>query len=100
MIAEELDYKNVMKYGLAFEQGEKKVEQMRSKAGRVRQEQERVARLEGKVKQLELQKGGKKKGCRACTRGQLKGRCPGLDMKGFACRLDGHMKGSSACKKE
>ena len=31
--------------------------QMRSQAGGVRQEQERVARLEGKVKQLELQKG-------------------------------------------
>ena len=32
-----------MKSGLAFEQGEKKVEQMRSQAGGVRQEQDRVA---------------------------------------------------------
>ena len=99
VIAEELDYDNVVKYGLAFEQGEKKVEQMRSQAGGVRQEQERVARLEGKVKQLELQKRGKK-GCRTCTRGLHEGKCPGLDMNCFACRLDGHMKGSSACKKE
>ena len=86
-------------YGLAFKQGEK-VEQMRSQAGGVRQEQEGVASLEGKVKQLELQKGGKKKGCKTCTRGRHKGRCPGLDMKCFACRLHGHMKGSRACKKE
>ena len=99
VIAEELDYDNVVKYGLAFEQGEKKVEQMRAQTGGVRQEQERVARLEGKVRQLELHKGGKKKGCRTCTRGLHEGRCPGLDMNCFACRLDGHMKGSSACKK-
>ena len=58
-----------------------------------------MARLEGKVKQLELQKGGKKTGCRTCTRGLHEGRCPGLDMNCFACRLDGHMKGSKACKK-
>ena len=69
-----------MKYGLAFEQGEKKVEQMRSQTGGVRQEQERVARLEGKVKQLELLKRGKKKGCKTCTRGRHEGRCPGLDI--------------------
>ena len=99
VIAEELDYDNVVKYGLAFEQGEKKVEQMRAQVSGVRQEQERVARLEGKVKQLELQKGGKKTGCRTCTRGLHEGRCPGLDMNCFACRLDGHMKGSKACKK-
>ena len=41
-----------------------------------------------------------KKGCRTCTRGRHEGRCPGLDMKCFACRLHGHMKGSRACKKE
>ena len=64
VIAEELDYDNVVKYGLAFEQVEKKVEQMRAQVSWVRQEQERVARLEGKVKQLELQKGDKKTGCR------------------------------------
>ena len=62
---------------------------MRSQAGGVRQKLERVAKLEGKVKQLELQKGGKKKGCKKCTRGRHEGRCPGLDMNCIACRLDG-----------
>ena len=38
VIAEELNYDNVVKYGLAFEQGEKKVEQMRAQSGGVRQE--------------------------------------------------------------
>ena len=70
VIAEELDYHNVVKYGLAFKQGEKKVEQMRTQAGGVRQEQEQVARLNGKVKQLELQKEVRKNGCRTCTRGR------------------------------
>jgi hypothetical protein len=45
VIAEELDYNNLVKYGLAFEQGEKKVEQMRAQASGVRQEQDRVATL-------------------------------------------------------
>ena len=99
VIAEELDYDNVVKYGLAFEQGETKVEQMRAQTGGVRKEQERVARLKGKVKQLKLQIGGKKKGCMTCTRGLHESRCPWLEMNCFACRLDGHMKGSGACKK-
>ena len=99
VIAEEMDYDNVIKYGLAFEQGEKKVEQMRAQAAGVRQEQDRVGRLEDKVRQLEFKKGDSKKTCRTCTRGGHDGRCPGLDMNCFACRLDGHMKGSAACKK-
>ena len=53
VIAEELDYDHVVKYGLAFEQGEKKVEQMRAQTKGVREEQERVSRLETKVRQVE-----------------------------------------------
>ena len=48
-----------------------------------------MARLEGKVRQLELKRGDKKKGCRTCTRGLHEGRCPGFDW----------LDGSSACKK-
>ena len=69
VIAEEMNYDNVIKYGLAFEQGEKKVEQMRAQAAGVRQEQDRVGRLEDKVRQLEVKKGDSKKTCRTCTTG-------------------------------
>ena len=76
MIAEELDYYNVVKYGLAFEQGEKKVEQMRAQVSGVRQEQERVARLEGKVKQLCRKKARRRAAGRvleACTKAGVQG---------------------------
>ena len=99
VIAEELDYDHVVKYGLAFEQGEKKVEQMRAQTKGVREEQERVSRLETKVRQLEFKKGDPKKGCKTCTRPKHDGPCPGLKLTCFACKLEGHMKGSKACKK-
>jgi hypothetical protein len=59
----------VVKYGLVFEQGGKKVDSMTAQMTGVRQEKERVARLEDKVKQLESKKGGASKPCRTCTRG-------------------------------
>ena len=77
VIAEELDYDHVVKYGLAFEQGEKKVEQMRAQTKGVREEQERVSRLEGDTK----------KGCKTCTRPRHDGPCPGLKLTCFACKL-------------
>ena len=48
----------------------------------VRQEKERVARLEDKVRQLEFNKGGTNKSCMTCTRprGGHKFKCPGLNM--------------------
>ena len=94
IIAEELGYDGVVKYGLAFEQGDQKVE---GQTGGMRQEQERVARLENKVKQLESHKGSKKN-CHTCIRGTHKGKCPGLEMTCFSCHKEGHMKGSRACK--
>ena len=94
----DLDYDNVVKYSLAFEQGEKKVGSMRAQMSGVRQEKERVARLEGKVRQLESSKGGASKSCKTCTRGGHEGRCPGLNMTCFACKQEGHMKGSKACR--
>ena len=98
IIAEDLDYDNVVKYGLAFEQGEKKVDSMRAHTSGVRQEKERVSRLEDKVRQLETNKGGGSKSCRTCTRGGHEGKCPGLGMTCFSCNQEGHMKNSRACK--
>jgi hypothetical protein len=98
IIAEDLDYDNVVKYGLAFEQGEKKVDSMRAHTSGVRQEKERVSRLEDKVRQLETNKGGGSKSCRTCTRGGHEGKCPGLSMTCFSCNQEGHMKNSKACK--
>ena len=42
----------MVKYVLAFEQGEKKVDSMRAQMTGVRQGKERVAQLEDKVRQL------------------------------------------------
>ena len=58
VIAEDLDYDNVVKYGLAFKQGDKKVGSMRAHMSGVRQEKERVAQLEDILRQLESSKGG------------------------------------------
>ena len=50
IIAEELDYDNTVKYGLAFEQGEAKVQQMREqKIVAERTETEKIAQLEEQV---------------------------------------------------
>ena len=50
IIAEELDYDNTVKYGLAFEQGEAKVQQMREqKTVAERTETEKIAQLEENV---------------------------------------------------
>ena len=96
IIAEDLDYDSVIKYGLAFEQGNKKVHTMRAQKEGVRTEQEKVACLEDKVRQLEVKRD--KKECRTCTR-QHEGKCPALQYTCFACSEVGHAKGSKACKK-
>ena len=54
--------------------------------------------MEGKVRQLESSKGGASKSCKTCTRGGHEGRCLGLNMTCFACKQEGHMKGSKACR--
>ena len=96
IIAEDLDYDSVIKYGLAFEQGNKKVHTMRAQKEEVRTEQERVACLEDKVRKLEVKRD--KKECRTCIR-QHEGKCPALQYTCFACSEVGHAKGSKACKK-
>ena len=75
-----------------------KGDSMRAHTGGVRQEKERVARLEDKVRQLEFHKGGINKACRTCTCGGHEGKCPGLNMTCFSCNQLGHMKISKACK--
>ena len=69
---------------------------MRAQKEGVRTEQEKVACLEDKVRQLEVKRD--KKECRTCTR-QHEGKCPALQYTCFACSEVGHAKGSKACKK-
>ena len=91
IIAEDLDYDSAIKYGLAFEQGNKKVNTMRAQKEGVRTEQDRVAYLEDKVRKLEAKRD--KKECRTCIR-QHEGKCPALQYTCFACSEVGHAKGS------
>jgi hypothetical protein len=111
IITEDLSYEDTVKAGLAMEQGEKKVEQIRRKNGNEntpRKEDERVAKLEEKIRALEVkQTKGKKpakqnheeetKGCQTCTRSH-KGKCFGLEATCHACNKKGHFRYSPACK--
>ena len=101
IIAEELDYDNTVKYGLAFEQGEAKVQQMREQKTVVgRPETEKIAQLEEQFRQLQVGKKRNNGKCRTFTRGGHEGRkCPGLKLECFSCQEKGHMQGSAACKK-
>ena len=86
-----------MKYGLALEQGRKKVDEINTT--RTRQEDARVARLEDQVRRLQNVRPSTFGSCQTCTRpthGEED--CPGKKGECFTCRLVGHFKGSAACK--
>ena len=109
VIAEDLSYDDTVKYGLALEQGEKKVEQLRGQKEQVRKEDERVAALEEQVRALKADQksqrrssggaggfgnsgghGGSRRdqkasSCQSCTRPWHKGSCPGLKVDCFKC---------------
>ena len=109
VIAEDLSYDDTVKYGLALEQGEKKVEQLRGQKEQVRKEDERVAALEEQVRALKADQksqrrssggaggfgnsgghGGSRRdqkasSCHSCTRPWHKGSCPGLKVDCFKC---------------
>jgi hypothetical protein len=99
IIAENLSFDNIVKMGMAMEQGTKKVDRM-NKHGK----DDRVAQLEETVRTLQAG-GGKvrplgKTSCSTCTRANHPpGKCPGLTMECYTCRKKGHMKNSKACKK-
>ena len=97
IIAENLNYEDTIKAGVAREQGAKKVERFHKKTA-----DDRVRQLEEEVRSL---KSGSKvdrvKSCRTCTRpNHLPGKCPGLKRECHACKIVGHFKGSKACRKK
>ena len=89
-----------MKYGLAMEQGRRKVNEIN--LGREKQEDSgRVARLEEQVRRLQStgSGSGKQGSCPTCTRPTHgKGECPGRRLECFACGQMGHFKGAAVCK--
>ena len=96
-----MSYVNMIKYGLAFEQGQKKVEEIHMAEGKENSDT-RVAALEEQVRQLQSkgQKKESKGGCETCNRGPHgEKKCPVLGMKCFTCNEVGHLAKSAACKK-
>ena len=97
ILAEDLSYADTVKYGLALEQGRKKVEEINT--SRHKHEDTRVARLEEQVRRLQTGKASTAGACQTCTRpthGDAE--CPGKKVECFTCGLVGHFKGSAACK--
>ena len=98
ILAEDLSYADTVKYGLALEQGRKKVEEINT--NRNKHEDSRVARLEEQVRRLQT-KPGTSGSCQTCTMPtHAEGECPGKKVECFSCGLMGHFKGSAACKKK
>ena len=111
ILTEDMSYDDTVKYGLAMEQNQKKVEEIR---GVKVERKEEVAAVEEKESLEELVRslrdklaasgpgggGARSKGsCRTCPFPTHKeqGKCPGKSMECFACQGHGHMKGSAAC---
>ena len=84
ILAEDLSYADTVKYGLALEQGRKKVDEINTSCAR--HEDTRVARLEEQVRRLQTSKPGSKGSCRTCTRPTHgEGECPGRKVECFTC---------------
>ena len=66
IIGEDLSYVNTIKYGLAFEQGQKKGDEIRLADGKERSDT-RVTALEEQVRQLQSKGQKKKSKCRCET---------------------------------
>ena len=118
IMAEDLNFEDTVKVGLAMEQGEKKVEEIRSsKNGR--KEEEKVAKLEVKDYPLNVnlhdlvralaghskkEKDESKKtreSCDFCHYGHRKGQsCPAKDKDCLDCGKKGHFKNTKTCPKK
>ena len=98
ILAEDLSYSSTVKYGLAMEQGRRKVDEIN--LGREKKDDsDRVARLEEQVRRLQSTGSGKQGLCYTCTRPTHgKGECPGRKLECYACGQMGHFRGSAACK--
>ena len=98
IIAENLSYEDTIKAGTGREQGAKKVKRINKQSG-----EDRVRQLEEDVRALRAadSKVDKVKSCNTYTRpSHPPGKCPGLDKECFECKVMGHFKGSSVCKKK
>jgi hypothetical protein len=88
-LGEDLLYTDTVKYGLAVEQGRKKVNEINT----------RVARLEEQLRRLQTNRRSTSGSCQTCTRpAKAEGDCPGEKVECFMCGLVGHFKGSAPCK--
>ena len=92
ILAEDLSYADTVKYGLALEQGRKKVEEINT--NRNKQEDTRVSRLEEQVRRLQTTRSSTSGSCLTCTRPtHTEGECPGKKVECFTCGLVRHFKG-------
>jgi len=99
IISEDLSFDDSVKYGLAIEQGARKVAEIRGSTSR--KEDERVAGLEEHVRALQVKRNKfrNKTKCATCTQPtHAQGQCPGKNVVCFSCEKTGHFKGSPACQ--
>ena len=97
ILAEDLSYADTIRYGLALEQGRKKVEEINM--SRDKHEDSRVAWLEEQVRKLQTDEASTSVFCQTCTRStHAGGECPGKKVECFSCGLLGHFRGAAVCK--
>jgi hypothetical protein len=100
IMAEDITFDETVKAGLAYEQGARKVEEIRGKDDR--KEVEKVARLdslEEMVRSLKAEMGTDSNACKMCTFVHREGqRCPAKGKECLACGQTGHFVNSAVCK--
>ena len=97
-LAEDLNFEDTIKTGLALENSDKKADKMSEGSSK----SEDIRRLQEEVNRLKL--GGdrsekKGKSCKTCTRKHDPGRtCPGMKVECWTCGKTGHFRGAPICK--
>ena len=114
IMAEDLKYDEAVKFGLALEQGDLKVEQIRSKNGNgngshsengiseeVRMLREEVRRLQVKEqpKRKQSSKSSAAVACRTCCNPRCEDPCIAVDSRCYDCGKTGHFRYAAACSK-
>ena len=103
IITENLNFDDIIKHGLRYEQSEKKVSRINKEAGLT--DKDRVSQLETEVRALKASSSRNGAGnttkvgpsskvkCQMCTRGKHEDKkCPAAEMDCFACKKLGHIK--------
>ena len=109
IITENLNFDDIIKHGLKYEQSEKKVSRINKEAGLT--DKDRVSQLETEVRALKASSSRNGAGnttkvgpsskvkCQISTRGKHEdGKCPAAEMDCFACKKRGHIKNLLECK--